>query len=269
MNHTGSVSLDSTTIERSLTRLVGAVLAERHDDWIEGRRSGLDVLAAPGRPRTTPPPPPTPTRPHKRRHQSSRPDPCRLRNTYRLRYLRPATERTSRPAVLRPPLPASSPSASHQRSGPAAPGSSRASIHDPRVRGLRTTPRWPAVVPRLPTTARAACVLLGGRTRPLIKQDSASRGRNGNRRSETGPRLPRPMVTPKAEPLAISKGAVSRWSQHGSAGMPVFFSGAEGHYDTPTSTSRSISPQLKGIHPGRGSRLSGTSVDQQSGGESR
>jgi putative transposase len=30
----------------SLIRLVGAVLAEQHDDWIEGRRyPGLDVLA--------------------------------------------------------------------------------------------------------------------------------------------------------------------------------------------------------------------------------
>jgi putative transposase len=39
----------------SVTRLVGAVLAEQHDDWIEGRRYlGLDVLARAAAVGTTP-----------------------------------------------------------------------------------------------------------------------------------------------------------------------------------------------------------------------
>nr|EJI93323.1 transposase, mutator type [Rhodococcus sp. JVH1] len=38
----------------ALTRLVGAVLAEQHDEWIEGRRYlGLDVLARSHRDHTT------------------------------------------------------------------------------------------------------------------------------------------------------------------------------------------------------------------------
>ena len=59
----GGTNLTDASVRDAVTRLVGAVLAEQHDDWVEGRRYfSLDVLAqARARGATEPPALPAPT----------------------------------------------------------------------------------------------------------------------------------------------------------------------------------------------------------------